>query len=51
MKQDEHDLLEGIDAHSTRLGNVFFIYNLEVRCIYDVQTTTFFFVTNNNLNL
>lgn len=51
VKQDEHDLLEGIDAHSNHLGNVFFIYNLEVRCIYDVKTTTFSFATNNNLNL
>lgn len=44
MKQDEHNLLEGIDAHSNRVGNVFFIYNLEVRCIYDVKTTTFFWL-------
>jgi len=42
LKQDEHNLLEDIDAHSNHLGNVFFIYNLEVRCIYDVKTTSFF---------
>jgi hypothetical protein len=42
VKQDEHNLLEGIDVHSNHLGNVFFIYNLKVRCIYDVKTTTFF---------
>ncbi len=51
MKQDEHNLLEGMGAHCNHLGNVFCIYNLEVRCIYDVKATTFFLATNINLNL